>query len=233
MSEKFRNVLNVQVIPLIDFFFNNGSSIFQDDNGKIHHCERVEQEDTWVSGSMRSHFHTWIGQCVSDVFGLLSRGPGAVVKINCIMNSTKCQAIVVEDLVASATRLRLVYRWTLQQENDPKHTSEMVLWTKNQCYAVAISGTGPQSNQKPVGWPEEGSSLAQTIEFEGSWKDLHRGMGQNPCKHYRERLHAILEVGAPSTKAGGPIIIKFRFWWKINNIIIEKFKIPTCGKYWT
>ena len=24
-------------------------------------CERVEHEDTWVSGSMRSHFHTWIG----------------------------------------------------------------------------------------------------------------------------------------------------------------------------
>ena len=24
-------------------------------------CERVEHEDTWLSGSMRSHFHTWIG----------------------------------------------------------------------------------------------------------------------------------------------------------------------------
>ena len=24
-------------------------------------CERVEHEDTWVSRSMRSHFHTWLG----------------------------------------------------------------------------------------------------------------------------------------------------------------------------
>ena len=31
----------------------------QDSSGSS--CERVEHEDTWVSGSMRSHFHTWIG----------------------------------------------------------------------------------------------------------------------------------------------------------------------------
>ena len=50
------------------FSFPDGSGIFQDT--KIHSpllsllsssCERVEHEDTWVSGSMRSHFHTWIG----------------------------------------------------------------------------------------------------------------------------------------------------------------------------
>ena len=31
----------------------------QDSSGSS--CERVEQEDTLVSGSMTSHFHTWIG----------------------------------------------------------------------------------------------------------------------------------------------------------------------------
>ena len=31
----------------------------QDSSGSS--CERVEHEDTWVSGSTRSHFHTWIG----------------------------------------------------------------------------------------------------------------------------------------------------------------------------
>ena len=45
--------------PINAFF----SGIFQDDNSKIHSSssERVEHEDTRVSGSMRSHFHTWIG----------------------------------------------------------------------------------------------------------------------------------------------------------------------------
>ena len=39
------------------------STMQQDNNAKIQgsSCERIEHEDTWVSGSMRSHFHTWFG----------------------------------------------------------------------------------------------------------------------------------------------------------------------------
>jgi hypothetical protein len=84
-----------------------------------------------------------------------SRGPGALVQIDGVMNSTKYQAILADNPVASARMLELGSRWTFQQENDPKpdfkiHT-EMVLWQQNQCAAMAISVTGPQSNRKPVG----------------------------------------------------------------------------------
>ena len=51
-------------------------------------------------------------------------GPGALVKINGIMNSTKYQDILAKNLVASARKLRLGRRWTFQQDNDPKHTSK-------------------------------------------------------------------------------------------------------------
>ncbi|MGH0169174.1 UNVERIFIED_CONTAM: hypothetical protein FKN15_056301 [Acipenser sinensis] len=48
-----------------------------------------------------------------------STGPGALVKVNCIMNSTQYQ-----DIVASARRLKLGRKWIFQQDNDPKHTSK-------------------------------------------------------------------------------------------------------------
>ena len=63
-SAEFLNVLNDQVIPSIRFSLpwwlgHIPGQQCQDSLGSS--CERVEHEDTWVSGSMRSHFHTWIG----------------------------------------------------------------------------------------------------------------------------------------------------------------------------
>ena len=52
-----------------------------------------------------------------------SSGPGALVQIDGIMNSTKFQAILADNLVASARRLGLGRRWTFQQDNDLKHTT--------------------------------------------------------------------------------------------------------------
>ena len=40
-----------------------------------------------------------------------STGPGALVKVNSIMNSTKYQDILAKNLVASARRLKLGLKW--------------------------------------------------------------------------------------------------------------------------
>ena len=48
-------------------------------------------------------------------------GPGALVKINGKINSTKYQ-----DILASDRKQRLDRRWTFQQDNDPKHTSKLI-----------------------------------------------------------------------------------------------------------
>ena len=52
-----------------------------------------------------------------------SSGPGTLVRIDGIMNSSKYQAILAENVVPSARRLGLGCRRTFQQDNDPKHTS--------------------------------------------------------------------------------------------------------------
>ena len=71
---------------------------------------------------------------------LNSRGPRALIRIDGIMNSTKYQAILAENLVPSARRLGLGHRWTFQQHNDPKHTSR---------------STQKWFREKPVGLVEE------------------------------------------------------------------------------
>ena len=60
-SAEFLNVLNDQVIPSMDFFFPDGSGIFQDDNAKINQALVVKKWSMRThecQGSMRSHFHT-------------------------------------------------------------------------------------------------------------------------------------------------------------------------------
>ena len=51
-------------------------------------------------------------------------GPGALVEISGIMNSTRYQDLLGKNLVASAKKLRPGHRWTFQKDNDPKHTSK-------------------------------------------------------------------------------------------------------------
>jgi hypothetical protein len=53
----------------------------------------------------------------------VSTGPGALVKVNGIMNLTHYLDILVQKLVVSAWRLKLGLRWIFQQNNNPKHTS--------------------------------------------------------------------------------------------------------------
>ena len=58
----------------------------------------------------------WVGQCCFWAC-FNSRGPGALIKINVMIYFIKYQAILADNLVASATS------WTFQQD-PPKHTSK-------------------------------------------------------------------------------------------------------------
>jgi hypothetical protein len=53
-----------------------------------------------------------------------STGAGAlVIKVNGIMNSSMYQDILANNLVDSAGRLKLGFKWIFHEDNNPKHTS--------------------------------------------------------------------------------------------------------------
>jgi hypothetical protein len=51
-------------------------------------------------------------------------GTGRLVRFEGKMNGTKYKEILYENLLQSAQDLRLGRRFTLQQNNDPKHTAK-------------------------------------------------------------------------------------------------------------
>ena len=65
------------------------------------------------------------------------------------MDATKYQVISADNLVASATRLRLGCGWFFQQDDDLKHASKFTkMWfsdKRNPCSTMVISGASIQS----------------------------------------------------------------------------------------
>jgi hypothetical protein len=55
---------------------------------------------------------------------LINEAPGALVKVNSVINSTKYQDILAKNVVASTRRVKLGHKWILQQDNDPNNTSK-------------------------------------------------------------------------------------------------------------
>ncbi len=53
-----------------------------------------------------------------------SAGTGALVKVEGIMNSSKYQSILAQNLQASARKLKMKRNFIFQHDNNPKHTSK-------------------------------------------------------------------------------------------------------------
>jgi hypothetical protein len=53
-----------------------------------------------------------------------SKGSGQLVRVHGFMDSIKYQQILIQNLTASARKLKLGRGWIFQQDNDPKHTSK-------------------------------------------------------------------------------------------------------------
>ena len=79
---------------------------------------------SWMPVLKITCMYVWWRWRFCDVVGCFSsKGPGKRVRVHGIMNSMKYQDIFYFNLAAPVRKLKLGRRWIIQQDSDPKHTS--------------------------------------------------------------------------------------------------------------
>ena len=85
-----------------------------------------------------------------------SAGTGALVNIEGKMNGAKYSQILQENLLPSARKLKLGWKFTFQHDNDPKHTDKATLeWLRNQfiyIYVLEWLSQSPDLNPIEILW---------------------------------------------------------------------------------
>ena len=76
-----------------------------------------------------------------------ANGTGALQRVNGIMKKDDYLQILQDNLKSSARRLGLGRSWVFQQDNDPKHTSKVVMEWLN------------QAGMKVLEWPSRSPDL--------------------------------------------------------------------------
>ena len=85
-------------------------------------------------------------------------GTGRLVRTEGKMNGAKYREILDENLFQSARDLRLGRMFTIQQDNEPKHTAKTMqegLWDKSQCPRVAQPEPGLEPDRTSLEKPEK------------------------------------------------------------------------------
>ncbi len=132
-----------------------------------------------------SHSEAWCWQhhalgCIS------SAGTGDLFKVEGIMNSVKYQSILVQNLQASARKLKRKRNFIFQHDNNPKHTSKL---TKEWLH---------QKMTEVLEWPSQSPDLNLT---ENLWGDLKRAVHRRCPRNLTDLEHFCKEERANIAKS--------------------------------
>ena len=107
-----------------------------------------------------------------------SAGTGKMVRMESMMDGAKYREILERNLFQSSKELRLGWRFTFQQDNDPKHTAKETLdWLKGKHLNV-------------FGWPSQSPDLNP---IENLWYDLKSAVHQWNPSNLKELEQFFLE----------------------------------------
>lgn len=132
-----------------------------------------------MSGANPTHLIT---QRIPSLWGCFSAaGTGKLVSIEGKMDGAKYRDILEQNLFQFASSLRLGWRFTFQQDNDPKHTAKATLeWFKGKHLNV-LKWPSQSQDLNPIEnlvRLEDCCSLAEHIQLEGAGEVLSWGMGK-------------------------------------------------------
>ncbi len=137
-----------------------------------------------------------------------SAGTGALVKVEGIMNSSKYQSILAQNLQASARKLKMKRNFIFQHNNNPEHTSKS---TKEWLHQKKIEvWNGPARAQtwirlKICGVIWRGLCTGDALAIWQIWSIFAKKSGQIllsqdvPCR-YPKRLSGVIKSKGASTK---------------------------------
>ena len=110
-------------------------------------------------------------------------GTGRLVRIEGKMNEAKYREIHDENLLQSTQDFRVGWRFTFQQDSDPKHTAKTTQeWHRDKSLNV-LKCPSQSPNLNPIKHfmrSEHSSAATLPIQPDRAWEDLQRRMGETP-----------------------------------------------------
>ena len=120
------------------------------------------------------------------------------------MDGVKYRKIQEENLISSARKLKLVWKFTFQHDNDPKHTAKAILeWLRNKKINVLEwPSQSPEWHDLKIAVHQRFShNLTEFEQFcEEEWENIAQSRCAKLGETYPNRLTAVIALKCASTK---------------------------------
>ena len=177
-----------------------------------------------------------------------AEGTGRLVRFEGKMNRAKYREILPKNLLHSTQDLRLQWRFTFQQDNDPKHTAKTMqqwLWDKS-LNVLEWPSQSPDLNPIQNLWREKRAlqrrSPSNLTELKRicreEWKKLPKYRCARLVASYPRRPQAVISAKGASTKywvnslnTYVNVIVQLLFFWHLQKCLKACFCFVIMGYY--